>query len=115
MSKQNRDVELVRLMQEKALDLRNSTVPYQGIADQLPNVPMAPSRIPILISRKQKAGVVNPSFVKEEASISRNLGNVAAGFAGLLVCVMSCFLLFCFWMFLFLACTFSIHKERVSL
>ncbi|XP_077166385.1 cyclic nucleotide-gated channel beta-1 isoform X2 [Paroedura picta] len=74
MSKQNRDVELVRLMQDKALELQNSTLPYQGIADQLPNVPMAPSRIPILISRKPKAGVVNPSFVKEEATLSRNLG-----------------------------------------
>ncbi|XP_060110349.1 cyclic nucleotide-gated cation channel beta-1 isoform X2 [Heteronotia binoei] len=74
MSKQNRDVELVCLMQDKALDLQNSTLPYQGIADQLPNVPMAPSRIPVLISRKQKAGVVNPSFVKEEASLSRNSG-----------------------------------------
>ncbi|KAL8194546.1 UNVERIFIED_CONTAM: hypothetical protein K2H54_024542 [Gekko kuhli] len=74
MSKQNRDVELVHLMQDKASDLQNSTLPYQGIADQLPNVPMAPSRIPILVSRKQKAGVVNPSFVKEEASLSRNLG-----------------------------------------
>ncbi|XP_015266667.1 PREDICTED: cyclic nucleotide-gated cation channel beta-1 [Gekko japonicus] len=74
MSKQNQDVELVHLMQDKALDLQNSTLPYQGIADQLPNVPMAPSRIPVLVSRKQKTGVVNPTFVKEEASLSRNLG-----------------------------------------
>uniref|UniRef100_A0ACB8EBC8 Cyclic nucleotide gated channel beta 1 n=1 Tax=Sphaerodactylus townsendi TaxID=933632 RepID=A0ACB8EBC8_9SAUR len=74
MSKQNRDLELVHLMQDKALDLQNSTLSYQGIAEQLPNVPMASSRIPVLASRKQKAGVVNPSFVKEEASLSRSLG-----------------------------------------
>ncbi|XP_054856809.1 cyclic nucleotide-gated cation channel beta-1 [Eublepharis macularius] len=74
MSKKNRDVELVHLMHEKAPDPQNSTLPYQGIAEQLPNVPMAPSRIPILVSRKQKAGVVNPSFLKEEAPLSRNSG-----------------------------------------
>ncbi|KAJ6666149.1 hypothetical protein lerEdw1_001053 [Lerista edwardsae] len=75
MSKPNRDVELAQLVHD---GLPKASPSRQGLAEQLPNVPSyrapAASRIPVLVSRKQKAGVTNPSFLKEEASRSRTLG-----------------------------------------
>ncbi|XP_066494020.1 cyclic nucleotide-gated channel beta-1 [Tiliqua scincoides] len=75
MSKPNRDVELAQLVHDSPLGSQNASPSRQGLAEQLPNVPSyrapAASRIPVLVSRKQKAGVTNPSFLKEEASRSR--------------------------------------------
>ncbi|XP_062996936.1 cyclic nucleotide-gated cation channel beta-1 [Elgaria multicarinata webbii] len=78
MSRQNRDVELARLVHDKPLGHRSASPSRHCIVEQLPNVPSyriaATSRIPVLISRKQKAGVTNPSFLKEESSLSRPRG-----------------------------------------
>ncbi|KAH0619430.1 hypothetical protein JD844_000044, partial [Phrynosoma platyrhinos] len=82
MAKQSRDIELARLVQDRPLTPPAASPSGHGLADQLPNVPSyhrpAPaSRIPVLISRKGKAGVVNPSFWKEEVPCPRSRGNVA--------------------------------------
>ncbi|XP_053905391.1 cyclic nucleotide-gated cation channel beta-1 [Malaclemys terrapin pileata] len=77
MSKQTRDVELDRLVHDQPLDCRSSSPSSQGTVEQLPNVPSyqfsTTSRIPVLISKKQKSGVVNPSFLNEEWSPSHPL------------------------------------------
>lgn len=99
MSKPNRDVELAQLVHDSPLGSQDVSPSHQGLAEQLPNVPSyrvpAASRIPVLVSRKQKAGVTNPSFLKEEASHSRPLGNIACAMAlcvaALYVCVFSAF------------------------
>ncbi|XP_034644574.1 cyclic nucleotide-gated cation channel beta-1 [Trachemys scripta elegans] len=77
MSKQTRDVELDRLVHDQPLDCRSSSPCSQGTVEQLPNVPSyqfsTTSRIPVLISKKRKSGVVNPSFLNEEWSPSHPL------------------------------------------
>ncbi|XP_065422921.1 cyclic nucleotide-gated cation channel beta-1 isoform X2 [Chrysemys picta bellii] len=77
MSKQTRDVELDRLVHDQPLDCRSSSPSSQGTVEQLPNVPSyqfsTTSRIPVLISKKRKSGVVNPSFLNEEWSPSHPL------------------------------------------
>ncbi|XP_050778923.1 cyclic nucleotide-gated cation channel beta-1 [Gopherus flavomarginatus] len=77
MSKQTRDVELDRLVHDQPLDCRSSFPSSQGTVEQLPNVPSyrfsTASRIPVLISKKHKSGVVNPSFLNEEWSPSHPL------------------------------------------
>ncbi|XP_067406413.1 cyclic nucleotide-gated channel beta-1 [Emydura macquarii macquarii] len=77
MSKQTKDVELDRLVHDQPLDCRSSSLASQGIVEQLPNVPSyrstTASRIPVLISRDQKFGVENPSFLNEEWSPSHPL------------------------------------------
>uniref|UniRef100_A0A674HWU0 Cyclic nucleotide gated channel subunit beta 1 n=1 Tax=Terrapene triunguis TaxID=2587831 RepID=A0A674HWU0_9SAUR len=77
MSKQTRDVELDHLVHDQPLDCRSSSPSSQGTIEQLPNVPSyqfsTTSRIPVLISKKQKSGVVNPSFLNEEWSPSHPL------------------------------------------
>nr|XP_028595220.1 cyclic nucleotide-gated cation channel beta-1 isoform X2 [Podarcis muralis]XP_028595221.1 cyclic nucleotide-gated cation channel beta-1 isoform X2 [Podarcis muralis]XP_028595222.1 cyclic nucleotide-gated cation channel beta-1 isoform X2 [Podarcis muralis] len=80
MSKQNRDVELARLVHDKPLSHPSSSPSHRSLAEQLPNVPSyrsttaATSRIPVFVARKQKAGVTNPSFLKEEGSSSHTQG-----------------------------------------
>uniref|UniRef100_F7EIJ8 Cyclic nucleotide-binding domain-containing protein n=1 Tax=Monodelphis domestica TaxID=13616 RepID=F7EIJ8_MONDO len=74
MSKQNRDVELDRLVQDKPLSHRNPNAASQNIAEHLPNVPSyryPTTRIPVLINRR--TGVSKPSFVKEAKSSVRRL------------------------------------------
>ncbi|XP_077687539.1 cyclic nucleotide-gated channel beta-1 [Eretmochelys imbricata] len=77
MSKQTRDVELDHLVHDQPLDRRSSSPSFQGTVEQLPNVPSyrfsTASHIPVLISKKQKSGVVNPSFLNEEWSPSHPL------------------------------------------
>ncbi|XP_043351176.1 cyclic nucleotide-gated cation channel beta-1 [Dermochelys coriacea] len=77
MSKQTRDVELDHLVHDQPLDCRSSSPSFQGTVEQLPNVPSyrfsTASHIPVLISKKQKSGVVNPSFLNEEWSPSHPL------------------------------------------
>lgn len=72
MSKRARDVELDRLVHDKPLDGRDASPPGRGALEQLPNVPSyratAASRIPVLVTKKAKAGVVNPNFCNEEQS-----------------------------------------------
>lgn len=93
MSKQNRDVELARLVHDKPLSHPSSSPSHRSLAEQLPNVPSyrsttaATSRIPVFVARKQKAGVTNPSFLKEEGSSSHTQGNVAFAMA---LCVQLC-------------------------
>ncbi|XP_068812475.1 cyclic nucleotide-gated channel beta-1 [Struthio camelus] len=78
MAKRARDVELNRLVHDKPLDRRSTSPPCRGTIEHLPNVPSyraaTASRIPVLISRKQKAGVVNPSFSNEEQCPAHPLG-----------------------------------------
>lgn len=72
MSKHARDVELDRLVHDKPLDGGDASPPGSGVLEQLPNVPShratAASRIPVLVTSKPKAGVVNPNFCNEEQS-----------------------------------------------
>ncbi|XP_075796565.1 cyclic nucleotide-gated channel beta-1 [Pelodiscus sinensis] len=74
MSKQTKDVELDHLVHDQPLDRRSASPSSQGIVEQLPNVPSyrssSASHVPILTSRNQKSGVVNPSFLNEERSPS---------------------------------------------
>ncbi|XP_025943239.1 cyclic nucleotide-gated cation channel beta-1 [Apteryx rowi] len=78
MAKRARDVELRRLVQDEPLERRSVSPPFRGTVEQLPNVPSyraaAASRIPVLISRKAKAGVLNPNFSNEERSPVHPLG-----------------------------------------
>lgn len=96
MPKPNRDVELAQLVYDSPLAPLGASPSRQGLAEQLPNVPSyrapAASRIPVLVSRKQKAGVTNPSFLKEDASHSRTSGNVTFAVA---LCVQLCVLRIC--------------------
>ncbi|XP_009289079.2 PREDICTED: cyclic nucleotide-gated cation channel beta-1 [Aptenodytes forsteri] len=72
MSKRARDVELDWLVHDKPLDGGDASPPGHGALEQLPNVPSyratTASRIPVLVTSKPKAGVVNPNFCNEEQS-----------------------------------------------
>uniref|UniRef100_A0A8C4VXS2 Cyclic nucleotide-binding domain-containing protein n=1 Tax=Gopherus evgoodei TaxID=1825980 RepID=A0A8C4VXS2_9SAUR len=97
MSKQTRDVELNRLVHDQPLDCRSSFPSSQGTVEQLPNVPSyrfsTASRIPVLISKKHKSGVVNPSFLNEEWSPSHPLGSIEDGFSDVLAWLWNIFFL----------------------
>ncbi|XP_051830521.1 cyclic nucleotide-gated cation channel beta-1 [Antechinus flavipes] len=74
MSKQSRDVELDRLVQDKPLSHRTPHAASQNIAEHLPNVPSyryPTTRIPVLVNRR--TGVSKPSFVKEAKRSVRRL------------------------------------------
>lgn len=82
MSRPTRAVELVRLVPKKPRHHPHASPSCSAGVEELPNVPSyrssaPPSHIPILVPRKPKAGLSNPSFRKEEASRSGNGGNVA--------------------------------------
>uniref|UniRef100_A0A8C3QEK1 Cyclic nucleotide-binding domain-containing protein n=1 Tax=Cyanoderma ruficeps TaxID=181631 RepID=A0A8C3QEK1_9PASS len=68
MARRARDVELDRLVHDKALAGRAASPPGRGALEQLPNVPSyrAAARSPALVT--PKAGVVNPNFCAEEQS-----------------------------------------------
>ncbi|KAL7978771.1 hypothetical protein Chor_013260 [Crotalus horridus] len=79
MSRPTRAVELVRLVPKKPRHHPHASPSCSAGVEELPNVPSyrssAPSsHIPILVPRKPKAGLSNPSFRKEEASRSGNRG-----------------------------------------
>lgn len=72
MSKRAQDVELDWLVHDKPLDSGDASPPGHSALEQLPNVPSyratAASHIPVLVTSKPKAGVVNPNFCNEEQS-----------------------------------------------
>ncbi|XP_015667566.1 cyclic nucleotide-gated cation channel beta-1 [Protobothrops mucrosquamatus] len=79
MSRPTRAVELVRLVPKKPRHHPHASPSCSAGVEELPNVPSyrssaPPSHIPILVPRKPKAGLSNPSFRKEEASRSGNGG-----------------------------------------
>ncbi|XP_074865222.1 cyclic nucleotide-gated channel beta-1 [Carettochelys insculpta] len=84
MSKQTKDVELAHLVHDQPLDRRSASPSSQGTVEQLPNVPSyqssTASHTPILSSRRQKSGVVNPSFLNEEQSSSPPLEPSSNGY-----------------------------------
>ncbi|XP_010215670.1 PREDICTED: cyclic nucleotide-gated cation channel beta-1 [Tinamus guttatus] len=69
---------LTRRVPEKPLERRRASPPHRGALEHLPNVPSyqatAASRIPVLISRKPTAGVINPNCANEERSPAHPLG-----------------------------------------
>uniref|UniRef100_A0A8C6Z4J1 Cyclic nucleotide gated channel subunit beta 1 n=1 Tax=Nothoprocta perdicaria TaxID=30464 RepID=A0A8C6Z4J1_NOTPE len=83
MAKRPRGLELHRLVHDKPLERRRASPPRHGALEQLPNVPSyratAASHIPVLISRKPTAGVVNPNFADEEQSPAHPLGSCHMG------------------------------------
>ncbi|KAJ7312085.1 hypothetical protein JRQ81_006423 [Phrynocephalus forsythii] len=84
MAKRSRDVELARLVHDQPLGPPKASPCPPGAAEQLPNVPSyhcttaAASRIPVLVSRKAKAGVTNPTYTKECMSYSYTRGQPLA-------------------------------------
>uniref|UniRef100_A0A8C5SIG9 Cyclic nucleotide gated channel subunit beta 1 n=1 Tax=Laticauda laticaudata TaxID=8630 RepID=A0A8C5SIG9_LATLA len=73
MSRPTCAVELVRLVPKKPRHHLHASLSCSAGVEELPNVPSyhssaPPSHIPVLVPRKPKAGLSNPSFQKEEAS-----------------------------------------------
>ncbi|XP_072836735.2 cyclic nucleotide-gated channel beta-1 isoform X1 [Pogona vitticeps] len=82
MAKPSRDLELARLVPDQQLGPPKASPGPPGPAEHLPNVPSyhyaAASRIPVLVSRKAKAGVTNPVYGKENVPFSHTQGQPPA-------------------------------------